>query len=150
MMTGQANTPSWLLPQARRGLIVLTLLVVVWALVACGRSGEDEKLHIRIHNATGADIAKFWLGAGEGAGGPRSQAYGAIADGETTRYRSRSATFGSYSNYNFITADGRRFVGSTVAKELIGTFALEPGYYTFELTMLDGEVVVTILQDETP
>ncbi|QLQ06640.1 MAG: hypothetical protein HZY76_11720 [Anaerolineae bacterium] len=71
-------------------------------------------------------------GRGSGAGGPGSQAYGAIADGETTPYRGLKAQFGSYSNFNFITQDGERFIGSTVANDLIGEFALEPGYYTFE------------------
>lgn len=150
MTTGHVIAPAGTPLPARWGLVVLALLVAVWALAACGGGRAGDDLHIRIHNATGRDISKFWLGAGSGAGGPGSQAYGAIADGETTRYRGLKAQFGSYSNFNFITQDGERFIGSTVANDLIGEFTLEPGYYTFELTLVDGAAAVTINQDATP
>lgn len=150
MTTGHVIAPAGAPLPARWGLVVLALLVAVWALAACsgGRTGDD--LHIRIHNATGRDISKFWLGAGSGAGGPGSQAYGTIPDGATTRYRGLKAQFGSYSNFNFITQDGERFIGSTVANDLIGEFALEPGYYTFVLTLDDDTCVVTINRDGAP
>lgn len=151
MTTSNGGSSSWISRPARWRLVTLALLIALCVLTACGRDTEDDRLHIRIHNATGLDINKFWLGTGSGAGGPPSQAYGAIADGETTRYRSRQTTFGSYSNFNFIAADGRRFLGTTIAAyDRIGQFTLEPGYYTFVLTRIDPEIVVTIHQDEAP
>ena len=150
MTTDHVTVASGAPLQIRWGLVALALLVAAWALAACGGAREEDDLHIRIHNATGVDITKFWLGAGSGAGGPRSQAYGAIADGATTRYRNRKAMFGTYSNFNFIAVDGRRFVGSTVSHERIGQFTLAPGYYTFVLTLAGDTIVVTINQDAAP
>jgi hypothetical protein len=109
---------------------------------------SSDRLHIRIRNESGLDITAFWLGAGSGAGGPGSRAYGEILSGATTPYRSLKPEFGSYSNYNFITEDGKRYVGSTVANELIGQAVLEPGYYTFAYTIVDNRAVVTMIPDE--
>lgn len=132
---------------ARRSAAVWSALAILFVLTSC-TAMNSEHIHIRIHNATDMDITDFWLGAGSGAGGPGSRAYGAIARGQTTPYRRLKAQFGSYSNYNFITEDGRRFVGSTVANDLIGKVVLEPGYYTFVYTVVHNMVVVTINQDE--
>lgn len=132
---------------ARRSAAIWSALAILWLLNSC-TGMNSEHIHIRIHNATGMDITAFWLGAGSGAGGPGSRAYGVIARGQTTPYRRLKAQFGSYSNYNFITEDGKRFVGSTVANDLIGKMVLEPGYYTFVYTVVDHKAVVTINQDE--
>lgn len=132
---------------ARRSIAVWGALAILFVLTSC-TAMNSEQLHIRIHNATDMDITAFWLGAGSGAGGPGSRAYGAIARGQTTPYRRLKAQFGAYSNYNFITEDGRRFVGSTVANDLIGKVVLEPGHYTFVYTVVDNMAVVTINQDD--
>ncbi|MEI2692971.1 MAG: hypothetical protein V9H69_25960 [Anaerolineae bacterium] len=108
---------------------------------------NSEQLHIRIQNASDADIQGFWLGAGSGAGGPGSRAYGAIARGQTTPYRRLKAQFGSYSNYNFITEEGQRFVGSPISADLIGSVTLDPGYYTFVIDISDGNAVLQIVPD---
>lgn len=109
---------------------VCAALSILFVLTACSPMNTN-RIHIRIQNASPVDITDFWLGAGSGAGGPGSRAYGAIPSGATTPYRSLKAEFGYYSNYNFITADGQRFVGSTIPVDLIGRMTLEPGYYTF-------------------
>ncbi len=132
---------------ARRSAAIWSAFAILWLLNSC-TDMNSEHIHIRIHNATDMDITAFWLGAGSGAGGPGSRAYGAIARGQTTPYRRLKAQFGAYSNYNFITQEGQRFVGSTVANDLIGKMVLEPGYYTFVYTVVDSEAVVTINQDE--
>ncbi len=131
----------------RRRAALWCALAILCVLNSC-TAMNNEQLHIRIHNATDTDMTAFWLGAGSGAGGPGSRAYGAIARGETTPYRRLKAQFGAYSNYNFITKDGTRFVGSTVANDLIGKMELEPGYYTFVYTVVDHQAVVTIVQAE--
>jgi hypothetical protein len=133
----------------RRSIALGCALAILCVLTSC-TAMNSEHLHIRIHNATDTDITAFWLGAGSGAGGPGSRAYGAIARGRTTPYRRLKAQFGAYSNYNFIAADGTRSVGSTVAYDLVGKMELEPGYYTFVYTVVDSKAVVTIVQDEAP
>ncbi|MBE2236020.1 MAG: hypothetical protein IAE85_21190 [Anaerolinea sp.] len=153
-MTSGIITPySWMLGHgsrlARRGVAIWAALMILWALTSC-TAMNNQQLHIRIDNATDTDITAFWLGAGSGAGGPGSRAYGAIDRGQITPYRSLKAQFGSYSNYNFITEEGKRFVGSTVANELIGQVALEPGYYTLVLTIVGDKAMVTIRPEETP
>ena len=98
----------------------------------------SSRLHIRIRNASALDLENFWLGAGSGAGGPGTRAYGSIAAGETTPYRAIKAQFGAYSNYNFFTTDRQRFIGSPFAAETFGQITLSPGRYTFVLT-IDGD-----------
>jgi hypothetical protein len=131
----------------RHSVAVWGALATLFVLTSC-TAMNSEHINIRIQNATDTDIAAFWLGAGSGAGGPGSRAYGAIARGQTTPYRRLKAQFGTYSNFNFITKDGKRFVGSTVANDLIGKMELEPGYYTFVYTVVENKAVVTINQDE--
>ena len=122
-------------------------MILPLAITSCGPM-SSSRINIRIRNESDIDITNLWLGAGSGAGGPGSRAYGDIRSGETTPYRSLKPEFGSYSNYNFVTADGRRFVGSTFANDLIGQVALEPGYFTFAFTIVDNHAVVAILQEE--
>lgn len=132
---------------ARRG-VVLAVLSIFWALTSCAAS-DNEVLHVRIYNATDADMTAFWLGAGSGYGGPGSRAYGAIARGQTTPYRRLKAHFGSYSNYNFLIPSGRRYLGSVVSNDLIGRFSLTPGYYTFVITIEDEKARLEIVHDES-
>jgi hypothetical protein len=132
---------------ARRGVAVWAALAIVWALTSC-TTMNNEQIHIRIRNATDTDMTAFWLGAGSGAGGPGSRAYGAIARAETTPYRSLKAQFGAYSNYNFLAASGRRYMGSVVPSNMFGRFALDPGYYTFVLTIDRDTSQLEIVHDE--
>lgn len=132
---------------ARRGVAVWTALALLWPLTAC-TAKNDEQIHIRIQNATDADITAFWLGAGSGAGGSGSHAYGAIARGDTTPYRRLKAQFGSYSNYNFLAASGQRYLGSVVSTDLFGQFSLAPGHYTFVITIEADVTRLEIVPDE--
>lgn len=127
-------------------LRVCAALSTLFVLTACSLMNTN-RIHIRIQNAIQADITNFWLGAGSGAGGPGSRAYGAIPSGATTPYRSLKAEFGYYSNYNFITADGQRFVGSTIPVDQIGRMTLEPGYYTFIINTSGSGAILQIVAD---
>ncbi len=123
-------------------------MILPLAIGACAARSLD-RIHIRIRNESAVDIASFWLGAGSGAGGPGSRAYGSILSGAITPYRTLKPEFGSYSNYNFITKDGRRFVGSSFANDLVGQVALEPGHYTFVFRITDDVAESQIIR-ETP
>jgi len=125
---------------------VCAALSILFVLTACNPMNTN-RIHIRIQNASPVDITDFWLGAGSGAGGPGSRAYGAIPRGATTHYRSLKAEFGYYSNYNFITADGQRFVDSTIPVDLIGRTTLEPGYYTFVINTSGRSATLQIVAD---
>ncbi len=125
---------------------VLAALSILFVLTACSPMNTN-RIHIRIQNASPVDITDFWLGAGSGAGGPGSRAYGAIPSGKTTPYRSLKAEFGYYSNYNFITADGQRFVGSTIPVDQIGRMTLEPGYYSFVIDTSGRSAMLQIVAE---
>lgn len=148
---GVAGLNSWMpghgLHHIRCGVAAWAALAMLLALTSCTPM-NNEQIHIRIHNATDTDITAFWLGAGSGAGGPGSRAYGALARGQITPYRSLKAQFGSYSNYNFLTASGRRYLGSVVPSNMFGRFALDPGYYTFVLTTDGDAAQLEIVHDE--
>ncbi|MER2599634.1 MAG: hypothetical protein ABTQ73_08945 [Caldilineales bacterium] len=111
---------------------------------------NTDRIHIRLQNDSAVDLENFWLGAGSGAGGPGSRAFGAVAAGETTPYRAIKAEFGAYSNYNFITADRQRFLGSPFDQATFGQVTLSPGYYTFVLTISGDAASVAIVSDSAP
>lgn len=131
-----------------RSLALAALTLVLLAGAGCAGESDDQ-LHIRIRNASPLDIDGFWLGTGSGAGGPSSRAYGEIAAGETTRYRTRKAQFGYYSNFNLVTADGQRFLG-VFPREQVGTIDLEPGYYTFVFRVEAGRGLLEVVRDAAP
>ena len=139
---GDAPGSSW-----KRVVAWTVLMILPLAITSCGLM-SSSRINIRIRNNSDIDISNFWLGAGSGAGGPGSRAYGDIRGGATTPYRSLKPEFGSYSNYNFVTADGRRFVGSTFANDLIGQVALEPDYYTFVFTIVDNKAAIQIIREK--
>lgn len=130
----------------RNRTTVCAALSILFVLTACSPMNPN-RIHIRIQNASPVDITDFWLGAGSGAGGPGSRAYGAIPSGATTPYRSLKAEFGYYSNYNFITADGQRFVGSTIPVDQIGRVTLDPGYYSFVIDTSGRSDLLQIVAD---
>ena len=130
-----------------RNLTVWVMLAACCLLVSCS-ARNSEQLHVRIQNASETDIKAFWLGAGSGSGGPGSRAFGSIPSGQTTDYHRLKAEFGSYSNYNFITEDGNHFSGSVIANEDIGIVELEPGSYTFVVTIVENTAYITILMDD--
>ena len=130
-------------------LVVCALLLTLVLLTSC-TTMNTERLHIRIQNATDIAIDNFWLGAGSGAGGPGSRSFGAMAAGETTAYRTIKPEFGAYSNYNFLTADGQRFIGSPFAWETFGEVTLAAGYYTFVLAISGDVSTITIVEDAAP
>ncbi|MEI2688711.1 MAG: hypothetical protein V9H69_02975 [Anaerolineae bacterium] len=131
-----------------RVVLLVALVVALGALTACAAGSRQPQLQIRLQNDTGMDIEHFWLGAGSGDGGPGSRSFGAIADGQATPYRRIKPVFGLYVKYNYIAEDGRRYLGSTFPRELLGQIELEPGNYTFILTLVDGESVVTVIRDD--
>lgn len=106
-----------------------------------------SRLHIRIHNTSTVDLENFWLGAGAGAGGPGTRAFGPIAAGEITPYRAIKAQFGAYSNYNFFTADRRRFIGSPFDQATFGEETLASGHYTFVLDLSGDSAHIEIVPD---
>lgn len=131
-----------------RRLVVAIGVLVVLALAAAGcAAGAGDQLHIRIRNDSAVDIKGFWLGTGSGAGGPSSRSYGEIAAGETTRYRTRQAEYGYYSNYNLVTTDGTRYLG-TFPLEQVGGTQLDPGYYTFVFHIAGGRGMLEVIRDE--
>lgn len=129
-------------------LALAVLAFVLLAAASCARA-SDAKVYIRIRNDTPLDIKGFWLGTGSGAGGPASRAYGAIAAGETTRYRDRKAQYGYYSNYNLVTTDGARFM-DTFPADRFGAATLDPGYYTFVFHDVDGQYLLDVIRDTPP
>ena len=130
-----------------RVLAWTVLLILPLAITSCGLM-SSSRINIRIRNESEINITNFWLGAGSGAGGPGSRAYGDIRSGATTPYRSLRPEFGSYSKYNFVTSDGKRFLGSTFANDLVGQVSLEPGYYTFAVTIVDNQAMTQIIREQ--
>lgn len=137
--------PAWPTVVVHLGLRLLLILTLI-TLTSCNAMNTD-RIHIRIHNTTQVDLENFWLGAGSGAGGPGSRAFGPIAAGETTQYRAIKAQFGAYSNYNFLTVERQRFIGSPFDQATFGEETLKPGYYTFVLTINGDASHVEIVSD---
>lgn len=129
-------------------LAIGMLGLVALASASCASASSDQ-LQIRIRNDSSVAIKGFWLGTGSGAGGPRSRAYGDIAAGETTRYRSVRPQFGAYSNWNLVTTDGVRYLG-VFPKEQFGADRLDPGYYTFVFRIVDGGSLLDVIRDAPP
>ncbi len=117
-------------------------------LFGCG--GSKEKVHVRIQNNSGQEITQFWLGTGSGSGGSRSRSYGQIAAGSVTGYKALEPSFAAYGKFNFIAADGRKYLGSTFPTEEIGRRELSPGYYTFAVTTVGDTAVLRIISDPPP
>jgi hypothetical protein len=115
-----------------------------------GCSSSEEQIHIRIRNESTRNITRFWLGSGSGSGGSGTHSYGAIKSGETTSYQGLKAEYGSYGNFNFVTEDRERFLASTFPNEDIGRVQLEPGYYTFAITIVGDQASVRIIREATP
>lgn len=129
--------------------LVLVFFLAIFVLTSCNAMNAN-RLHIRIQNTSSSDISDFWLGAGSGAGGPGSRSFGAIASGATTPYRALKAEFGLYSNYNFLTTDGQRFIGTSFPNDLFGKVELEPGYYTFVVSTSGDTTSLEIVTDPAP
>ena len=124
------------------------MLTSLLGLFSCRNSGE--RIHIRIQNNTSKNINQFWLGSGSGSGGKFSHSYGDIAIGDITGYKSLDSSYASYGNFNFITADNMKYLGSTFPKEDIGRIELDPIYYTFAYTIVGDEAVLRIIKDAYP
>lgn len=124
----------------RRWLCVGVLML---SLFSCG---GGERLRIRIRNDSNQDITKFWLGAG--GIGQSTAAYGAISSGDTTPYQSFEPVYANYSNFNFITADGGKYVDVILPEEHIGSAELPPGSYTFGYDIVGGKAVLRLIQDK--
>ena len=129
----------------KRFVFLGLMLICLSGLLGC--RNESERVHVRIQNNSPEDIAYFWLGAGSGSGGKRSRSYGAIASGETTPYKSLEPTYGAYGMFNFTTADNKRYTLSIFPKEDIGYAELEPGYYTYAITITGDEAAVQLIPD---
>lgn len=132
----------------KQHILLVIFMTFLTALFGCRAS--EEQIYIRIQNNSSIDITQFWLGSGSGFGGERARSYGAIDRGDTTPYKSFKATYGAYGNYNFLADEGQRYMGSTFPKEEIGIRELMPGYYTFVITIIDGEAVLRIVHDRSP
>lgn len=118
------------------------------SLFGCG--GSKEKVHIRIQNNSSQEITQFWLGAGSGSGGSRSRSYGQITAGSITGYKALEPSFAAYGKFNFITADGRKYLGSIFPTEEIGRRELSPGYYTFAVSTTGDTAVLQIINEPPP
>lgn len=129
--------------------LIIVWVLAVFVLTSC-HAMNANRLHIRIQNASAEDISDFWLGAGSGAGGPGSRSFGAITSGNTTPYRSLKAEFGLYSNYNFLTTDNQRFIGTSFPNDMFGKVELEPGYYTFVVSTDGNATSLEIVHDPAP
>jgi len=108
--------------------------------------GSSERVRIRIRNNSDQNITKFWLGAGGIS--HRTAAYGAIPSGSTTSYQSFEPVYANYSNFNFITGDGGKYVDVVSPIEHIGSVELPAGSYTFAYDIVDGKAVLTLIQDK--
>lgn len=129
-------------------LLILLLVPVGLYLSACGvtRSGE-QRLMIRIRNDSRFDIDNFWLGAGPEGGSTRDTAYGAIVSGTATDYYAVEPVFANYRKMNMVIAD-QRYYGVIDPAQYVGTTELAPGWYTFAYDLVDGDPVLTLIQDE--
>ena len=130
--------------------LLLQVLMFTFLLGLFGCQSKKERIHVRIQNNSVKDIAYFWLGAGSGNGGQRNRSYGSIPVGSTTDYKSLEQTYGAYGNFNFTTADDSRYTVSIFANEDIGDAELEPGYYTYSITIEEETVVLKIINEGTP
>ena len=98
-------------------------MILLLGLGGCASASTRETIHIRIRNASDFSYAKFWLGAGSGDGGQGSHVFGEIAAGETTPYATLPACYSAYGKFNFIGADGGRYLGTALPRELVGSMS---------------------------
>lgn len=117
------------------------LLTILSGLFSC--RNEEERVYIRIKNNSSKNITNFWLGA-------KTRSYGAIISGETTIYKSLKPVTSSYNKFNFTTIANKRYWGTTFAKKDIGYIKLEPGYYTFSITVVNDTAVLHIINEPSP
>lgn len=121
------------------------MVVLMMTIVGCGPD-QQSRIRIRIRNDSDQDITKFWLGAG--GTGASTVSYGNIPAGSTTSYQSFAPVLANYRKSNFITADGGKFIDTIYPEDHLSAPELSPGSYTFAYTIVNGEVKLTLTQDE--
>ncbi len=141
------------LPQITMRLILIgTFLLTLAGCALTGVSSNNEsskKLMIRVRNDSGLDIENFWLGAGPRGGSSGNTAFGAIKEGDTSRYHGVEPLLDNYRKLNFV-ADGQRYLDNIDPQEHVGQAELSLGWYTFAYDIVNGDPVLTLVEDPAP
>lgn len=126
---------------------ILLLGILGCASASSGNSADSgKKLMIRVRNESALNIENFWLGAGPRGGSTRNTSFGAIKTGETSRYHAVEQNLDNYRKMNFV-ANGKRYLGNIDPQNFVGQAELPLGWYTFAYNIVDGEPVLTIIEE---
>jgi hypothetical protein len=132
----------------RHSFIFVLLILMLSFLFGCSTSGQNQsRIQIRIRNDTPYDIENLWLGAGPKGGATENTEYGAIRQGEESRYYAIEPILANYRKLNFL-ANNFRYIAVIDIAAQTGSEELAAGSYTFVCTTNGEEAEVTILKDE--
>ncbi|XSG75949.1 hypothetical protein ACP8Y2_02900 [Herpetosiphon llansteffanensis] len=112
--------------------------------MACGSGSSSTKpVQIRVHNATDRGIREVWLGS---SGYTDSAPARNLAAGATSEYIGFETSLPNYRQLQIVMNDGARYLGVADPNPIFGQDDLPPGNYQFEISLVNDEPVVTIIQ----
>lgn len=110
------------------------------------QTNTDDSIMIRIRNDSSFDFQYCWLGAGPNGGATQTTDYGRIKSGATSRYRHIESIFENYEKIDIV-IDGKRYLDTIDPQTEFGVPELAPGKYTFAYDIVNGETVLTFIED---
>jgi len=134
-MNGSAagiNSPT---AMNRRFVHVVSALVLVWIFVGCAIFGSENATHIRIENASEVDFTSVRVAF------PEAEAnFGTISSGRRSEYQRVDEAY----RYGFtkVEAEGETYRIQPI--DYVGEEPLDPGRYTYQLDIVEGELVLEL------
>lgn len=113
----------------------LSVLALVCTVVGCGIFGSEDTTRLRIENASDVDFASVHVSF------PEAEAsYGAIASGRKSEYQRVDEAYG----YGFVKVEAKEETYTIQPVDYVGAEPLEPGRYTYQLDIVEGELALDL------
>jgi len=119
----------------RRFVHVVSALVLAWTFVGCGIFGSEDATRLRIENASDVDFTSVRVSF------PEAEAsFGAIASDRRSEYQ----RVGEAYRYGFVKVEAEGETYRIQPIDYVGEEPLEPGRYTYQLDIVESELVLDL------
>lgn len=119
----------------RRSVHVVAALVLALTFVGCGIFGSEDATRLRIENASDVDFTSVRVVF------PEAEAsFGTVGSGRRTEYQRVDEAY----RYGFIEMETRGETYTIQPIDYVGEEPLDPGRYTYQLDIVEGELVLDL------